>query len=95
MSMNYAKRYEGIKYFEDMAVDTVEQQIGVRLICYNGESRWALAYRIRWQALSFRYCLFVSGVPQVERKSVQRYFVVIGGDIWYTSNIAESDKLRI
>ena len=42
-----------------------------------------------------RYCLFVSGVPQVERKSVQRYFVVIGGDIWYTSNVAESDKLRI
>ena len=37
----------------------------------------------------------VSGVPQVERKSVQRYFVVIGGDIWYTSNVAESDKLRI
>ena len=40
------KRYESIKYFEDMAVDVMEQQTNVRLVCDKAESRWALAYRL-------------------------------------------------
>ena len=46
----------------------MEQQIGVRLICYKEENRWALAYRIRRAVSSSTAYTCISWKKSVSRE---------------------------